>query len=388
MSLAGALESAAAALPDLADAIRPANGDPTRLLELLEPDAAGAVLGWLLEHEPAAGEELALAWAEDARGVAPLRRVEAGSLAKTGRKALRRAHHRLRSRGVEVGAERPRAVVAALPKLADELAGALVSRPDPSGAQLVVIVESNPAGGARVYQAAVDVEQGVLEFHVWSATRSQARKLLRDLAGNARIGCVEAPRSALAALLSRAAAAQPGERPLPHAFAEWRGRVARPAEGTPTPGELARAALTAEPDVAGLREVASRVAAGEIGPWPPPPETLRELAEKVRKALESPLLVNESQRRAQVDAVIADTVASRYAGAGGEVTAGRLEECAYGAWKGGREEEALGCIAAARAFRERAPADNPVARALVERALRPFLEALRAEQSSSLVARP
>ena len=43
MSLAGALEQAASALPDAADAIRPANGDPVRLLELLDPETAARV---------------------------------------------------------------------------------------------------------------------------------------------------------------------------------------------------------------------------------------------------------------------------------------------------------------------------------------------------------
>jgi hypothetical protein len=388
VSLADALEAAAEALPKLAEAIRPANGDPSRLLDLLAPADAGRVLCLLLEREPDAGEELALAWAEDPRGADPLRGVDEASLAKQGRKALRRAFHRLRSRGIEIAGDAPRAVVAELPKLADEIAGGLMSPPDPSGAQLAVVVEPNPAGGARVYQAVFDLGQGILEFHAWNATRSQARKLLRDLARNARLACAEAPRDAIAAVLARAAESQPLERPLPHSFSEWRSRVAKPPDGAGTPGDLARAALAAEPDRAQLREVAGRVEAGDIGPWPPAPDVLRALAEKVRKMAESSLLVNEPQRRAQVDAVIGDAVESLYAGAGGELAARRFEEHAYGAWKRGQEAEALASIAAARGFRERAPSDNPVARALVMRALAPFLEALRAEQASSLLARP
>ena len=388
MSLADALEAAAEALPQLADRIRPANGDPARLLEGLEAESASAVLHWLLEHEPAEGEDLALAWAEDARGVAPLRGVDPESLGKAGRKALRRAHHRLRSRGIELAAEVPRAKVASLPKLGDAIGGALVSPPDPSGAQLVVIVEANPAGGARVFQAALDLEHGVLDFHAFQATRSQARKLLRELAANARLDCAEAPREALAALLSRAAASQPADRPLPHAFAEWESRIARAGEGASTPGDLARATLSSEPDLPRLREVAARLAAGDWGPWPPPPETLRELAEKVRKTAESSLLVNEAQRRAQVDAVLVEAAEARYGAGGAEHTARRFEESAYCAWKRGREPEALLCIAAARGLRERPPGENPVARALLERALGPFLEALRSEQASSLLVRP
>jgi hypothetical protein len=388
VSLADVLEAAAEALPDQADAIRPANGDPERLLDALSGEGATRLLGWLLVHAPESGEELALAWAESERGAEALVRVEPGALGKAGGKALRRAQHRLRSRGVALAAPAAEKRVASLPRLTDELAATVVSPPDPSGAQLVVLVEPNPSGGARVFQGALDLERGILEFHVFAVSRSQARRLLREIAANERLGAVEATREAAAALLARAAEAQPPDRALPHAFTEWRARVARPPEGAGPPGACVRAALDAPLEMADLRAVTERVAAGGLGPWPPPIETLRELAERVRKTAESPLLVNEQQRRAQVDQVIAEAVAMRYDALAGERTAQRLEESAYGAWRHGREPEARACLAAARAFRERAPADNPVARALLERALGPMLEALRAEQAESLVVRP
>jgi hypothetical protein len=388
VSLADALETAADAMPALADAVRPANGDPERLLGALEPAAAAQLLAWLLARAPEAGQDLALAWAESERGAAPLAGIDPESLDRSGAKALRRALHRLRSRGVAI-AERPtQNRVAVLPPVTDELGAALVSPPDPSGAQLVVRIEPNPSGGARVFQGAVDLERGVLEFQVFAASRSQARRLVRELEGNARLDAVAAPPEALAALVAAAAEAQPADRALPHAFAEWRTRVARPPEGARSPGELARAALPASDEMALVRVVAERIGTGALGPWPPPIETLRELAERVRKTAESPLLVNEPQRRAQVDEVIGDAVEARFAAPAGERTARRFEECAFVDWKRGRGEDARACLAAARAFRERAPRDNPAARALLERALAPMLEALRAEQASSLLVKP
>lgn len=388
MSLPGALENAAEALPALADAVRPANGDPERLLDALGPDDARTLLAWLLANEPEAGGELALAWAESERGAAPIAGIDEGALGKAGRKALRRALHRLRSRGVEVAAPAPAARVAVLPKLADELAVALVSTPDPSGAQLVVIVEPGSGGGARLFQAAIDLERGVLEFHVFDANRSQARRLVREVEGNARLGGVRVSRDAAAVLLARAAAAQPAERALPPAFEEFRSRVARPPDGAQAPGEQARAALGAEPDLGAARAVAERVAEGALGPWPPPFEVLREIAEKVRQTAESPLLVDDQQRRAQVEAVLGDALDARYAGAAGEATAQRLEEAAHAAWRGGDEPAARALLAAAAVFRERPPRDNPLARALLERALGPLLEALREERAASPLVRP
>jgi hypothetical protein len=385
VSLAAALESAAEALPALADAVRPANGDPERLLDALSADEARALLVWLLDREPLAGEELALAWADSPRGAAPLAAIGDEALGKAGRKALRRAQHRLRSRGLAVGAAAPAARVAVLPKLADELASALVSAPDPSGAQLVVIVEPSPSGGVRLFQSAIDLERGVLEFHALNATRSQARRLLRDVE---RIGAVAAPREALAALLARAAAAQPADRALPQAFEEWRSRVARPPEGARTPGELAREALGAAADLGAAREVAARIAEGTLGPWPPPFDALREIAEKVRKTGDSPLLVDDQQRRAQVESVIGEALEARFAGAGGEAMAQRLEEAAHAAWRRGDAGQARALLAAAAGFRERSPRDNPVARALLDRVLAPMLEMLREERSASPLVRP
>ena len=72
IGLPEALERAATALPGAADMIRPANGDPGQLARTLGAEDAGAVLAWLLENEPGAGEELALAWGEDPTTARPV----------------------------------------------------------------------------------------------------------------------------------------------------------------------------------------------------------------------------------------------------------------------------------------------------------------------------
>ena len=46
MSLAESLERAAVEMPEDADAIRPANGDPSRLLEVLEPEAPNSYVSF------------------------------------------------------------------------------------------------------------------------------------------------------------------------------------------------------------------------------------------------------------------------------------------------------------------------------------------------------
>ena len=89
VGLPEALERAASALPAEADAIRPANGDPAQLLDLLGTERAAAVLRWLLEEEPADATELVTAWADDPEhGAEAVLAVAEEGLAKAARKAL------------------------------------------------------------------------------------------------------------------------------------------------------------------------------------------------------------------------------------------------------------------------------------------------------------
>jgi hypothetical protein len=132
VGLPEALERAAMALKSDADAIRPANGDPSQLIELLDVEAATRVLEWLLENELSAGCELAEAWVDDPeRSAEPVLRANADGLPKPARKALRRARHRLRSQGVEVEEPAGEPLVSRLPSLDDDFYRALVSPLDP-----------------------------------------------------------------------------------------------------------------------------------------------------------------------------------------------------------------------------------------------------------------
>jgi len=388
MSLASALEGAAAALPEHADAIRPANGDPTRLLASLAPGAAATVLSWLLAHEPEAGEELALAWADDEKGAPAVLAVEEESLPKPARKALRRVLHRLRGRGVALPAKAPAPVKAAPPRVEDVLEAAFVSGLDPSGARLAWLVEANPGGGARLFEAVIDEGRGILDCSVYTTTRSEARRFVRRLQERGRLPSAEVPTSALKAVVARCAAAQPADRTPPRAFLEWRSRLADPA--APTPGELARAALGDDPDPARLARAAELARAGEIGPWPPAEAALRSAAEKLQSAAASPLVVSGAARRERLEGALAEAAREAFSGDGAATLGARLAETGYLWWRAGRDDDARACLAAARALREGAAEAQPVAIALLEGVLAPLLERLRQgqEEDASVLVRP
>jgi hypothetical protein len=380
LGLAEALERAASALREHARAIRPANGDPARLLEALGPEAGAQVLAWLLAHEPADGEELAAAWAEDeSAGVPALRRVEVEALPKPARKVLRRVLHRLRSRGVELPSEPPRALVAKLPPLEDTLTAAYVSPVDPRGTRAAYLVETHPSGGARMFELLLDAERGVVGLEVYQAGRSQVRRFLRQIESNTDFPAVPVPRESLQALVERAAAAQPPDRPLPRGFAEWRSQIAAPPEGARTPGELAAEALGEETTPELLRRAAELVRGRELGPWPPQGEVLQSLAERLLEGAKGQIIVAAPVRREQAARTLDQAVESVYAGPHAARAAICFRETAYLLWKGGRDEDARAALAAARAFESGPAASAPVARAILEVTLGPVLERLDQE---------
>lgn len=395
MSLADSLETAAAALPAVADSIRDANGDPNQLLATLDPTAAVSVLAWMLANEAEAAAELASSWVEDERGTGPLLQVEGKQLPKPGRKILRRALHRLRSRGIAAPAE-PSAAgrVARLPAIDDDLGAAYVTGLDPRGSRLVFVVESNPSGGARLFEALIDDLGGIVDFQVYSAGRSRVREFVKEATRRSGPQAVSVDPEAAKLLIARAAAAHPADRPLPRAFTEWRLYLA-PADGVKTPGEsFAHEAGVAEPSLAQQSRVAEMIRDGSLGPWPPERDVLKQVAEAVSSDAPSVLVVSASTQQARIDAVIDDAVKKLFDEAHSARTATRFEETAYVFSGGGRDEDAHACLAAAAELRGERPEQSPAARSMVETLLAPLLESLRArdgkqeEGEDSLLVKP
>jgi len=381
IGLPEALERAASALPRAADAIRPANGDPGQLARGLGGEQAAAVLAWLLEHEPAAGEELALAWAEDPDTAEPVLGLAPEALPKGARKALRRVRHHLRSRGVAVPEAPPAATVATLAPLDEGIDEARVTALDPHGVRIAYLASDRAGGGVRVFELALDEARGVLEFDVFEAGRSRARRFLRSAEARDHWAAVPAPSASVRALIARAAAHQAGDRSAPRGFAEWRTRLSETPAGTRTPGELARDALgaAASPD---RHLVSGWVRDGVLGPWPPALERVQPLIDKLDELAKGVVIVSGAARREQVDRAVEESLGEIYPSEERGRIADLFEETAYVWWQSGREGDARHALAAAADFRTCEPRDNPVARAMIERLLSPALARARAESDS------
>ncbi len=380
MSLADALDRAATALPGTADAIRPANGDPDRVLEALAAEDAASVLGWLLREDAEAGCELAETWAEQDAAAAVFEALDDTGLPKAARKAVRRARHRLRSRGVALDETAPEARVARVPGAGVEeaLETALISPYDPTGARIVTLVESNPSGGARIFQVISDVRKGILDCKIYGTSRGKARRFARELGGRERYAGVEIPIGSARAWLAVCAARQPRDRAVPRAFAESRTSLVE--EGA-TPGALVREAL--EP-AASARPAIELLRTHELGPWIPDGEGLRETAEALQELEKGKIIVSGGARREQVEEILSGAIERIFEGEEGELLAEWLAESAYLFWKKDREEDARACLAGTT--------DREVRRSVLEVALAPVLERLKEEEqeqeAGSLVVKP
>lgn len=360
MSLADALELAATALPEAADAIRPANGDPDRVLDALDAPLAARVLTWLMAEDAEAASELADAWGRHERMDAVLEAVDESALAKPARKALRRVRHRLRSRGVALPEPAPEARVARLPGGSEEaLDIALVSPFDPTGARIVSLVDAPPGGGARLFQVITDARRGILECRSYTTTRGKARRFARELAARDQYAGTEVSSDAARAWVSRCAARQPADRPLPRPFVESRSQLE--SDGR-TPGELARAALGAADSA---RRAVELVRGGDVGPWIPAGDALRVTAEKLQELAKGQIILSQGSRREQIEEILGDAIDSVFDEDESARVAEWLEETAYLLWKKGRDDDARACLAAG--------ADVEVRRALLEVALAPVL---------------
>jgi hypothetical protein len=392
VSLATALEQAAAALPQEADAIRPANGDPERLLAALPREGAARVAAWLLRNEPEAGGELLDAWVEREGGLDVVLAIPEEPLPKAGRKVLRRVRHQLKSRGVRIEEPAPQPTVARLPKVEDSLEAALVTAPDPMGACLAYLVEPHPTGGARLLEIAFAEGRGILSVEVYAAGRSKLRAFLKELTGRRGLAAVEAPKEAVAALLHRVAAAQPEDRPLPPGWRDWSGARREVAPDAKTPGEIARDTLGDPADPVDLEPVLALVREGRLGPWPAR-EVLERTAKRIQEMADSPLIVAGARRREQFDELLREGAEEAFGGAAGARIAALLRHAAYVFHERGEEEPARACLAGAAAFERRPFAENPIALALFERPLTGFLEQLERREGedaarSSLLVTP
>jgi len=349
-----------------------------RLLEELDDAAAGRLLTWILEHEPSDAAELVEAWGEHEAGVPVLLSISDEGLTKAGRKLLRKERHRLRSQGIAVATPKASSTpsVARRAAAVDRWQAAHVSSPDFRGARMGYLVESHPAGGARLFEIRFDEGRGILDFKIYNAGRAKVRGFLKSLTAGSGRRLFDVERDALRALVWRASRAQPVDRPLPTSFVEWRSRLfSDDLEKVPTPGDLAREALGEGTDPAGsLTALIAEVQQGTLGPWPPPTSWVGDWMDRGR---ESALGLEGEARAEKIESWIDEVAASLEEQTDFALIARHLDELAWVRWQGGQEQQARALLSVSSALAEDPQTRAALTRARVESLFEPFLAELR-----------
>lgn len=377
MSLPESLERAATELTELADKIRPANGDPHRLLDELAADEAGQLLAWMLDQATDDAVELVEEWGESDAGIELLLGVSDAGVSKAGRKLLRKAKHRLRSQGIAVEAAAPPAtrVKKSVMASGDKWQVAHVSSPDFRGARMGYIVESHPSGGARLFEIRFDEGRGLLDFKIYNAGRSKVRGFLKSLTENSGRRLFEVDRDALRALIWRASQAQPTDRPLPTSYIEWRTRLfSDELERVQTPGDQIRKALGEGDLPSALVALAGEVKAGRLGPWPPQTSWVGDWMDKGRDAVDG---LEGEPRATAIDTWIEDVTNALDADSDQALIGRHLDELAWVKSQEGDEDGAKAMLAVSGALESDAEVSKAFTRARVESLFEPYLASLR-----------
>jgi hypothetical protein len=311
---------------------------PRELLEeilRLEPGQAARVADALVSAGP------------DAAAV--LVRAEEGAPEKPVRKSLRRAIHKLRSRGTEVPVHRTR-VTGRLPPTPEEGSAreALLGPVGPRGERIVALTAPAPHGWVLLQVLASD-EQGIIRIESMRGRRAAVRSAMKDLRGRQGARLVPVPPDAARELLRRLH--RMGIRQEGEARAALEAELASPSEEDPprTPGEQVRERLRARPMPEGMADVElrRRVERGAVLPYLIEGEGVEQAAAKLQGADQSPLVLSATQtteRRAGLHEEVAAALLDEETR---ERLAVRLEESAWLLEAGGDADGARAALVVA-----------------------------------------
>jgi hypothetical protein len=389
MSLPESLERAASEIAALADQIRPANGDPHRLLDELSANEGGQLLVWMLSEEPDAAADLIEVWCESDQGAAIVLSASDEGIPKVARRALRKARHRLRSQGVEAAISAPAPVTAKARRMSnakDRWQVAHVSTLDFRGGRVGYLVDSHPSGGARLFEIRFDEARGIHDFKIYNAGRSKVRGFLRNLTGGSEQRLFEVDRDALRAFVRRASLALPADRPLPSAFIYWRGRLFQEdLEQQATPGDLVRAALAGPAEATNAAEAMettlTEIRGGGLGPWPPKTSWVGDWMSSGRDAVQG---LDGEARSSAIDSWLQEATESLSKETDTTLLAHHLDELAWIRWRSEDESGAISLLSVSGSLATNDQAVGQLSRARADGLFASFLVELRVVEEDGL----
>jgi hypothetical protein len=313
-------------------------------------------------------------------------------------KAVKRALHVLKTRGVPVPAElffREEPARAQSPAPALE---AQVSSIFGNGERYVILEGPREILGGRLLVARLSDLHGIRECHLLTLKRKQREEFWQQFYSQGLDAWAQAPPAYVLRLLEEALALTPDGEPsrdayLPLRETLWR-HLGRPEDAPP----VEEALPPLDPgERRGLLEQSRKLATSELcRTWLPSPEEIVPWIDKLKEAQDSVLVLSEVQQRQRQEGVLDDATAALFPPAGRNRWGRRLLEMAYFLDLAGRRAEARAAQAAAEDLlsgeRSALAGENPFLQELVRYALMLAWEFFKQQepqpQASPLVAPP
>jgi hypothetical protein len=306
-------------------------------------------------------------------------------------KAAKRALHRLKARGVEIDepSERGTFSLDIAPDVEHDSLG-YATGVDGLGGRILWILAPNASGGYGLLEAVTDDVHGIRRAEVLSTSRGDFRRHMARLRDNPAVLLAQVPATGIAHLLIAAEALNTDSATeIPAGYKQFREGTGAALFAGAVRWEPALPPLPAGEDAhrETLREAVELIGAGYFANWAVFGDAAESGAAAVRAAETSALLVDEEQRKQQIDQAVA-AVGASFDGDQRARYQRRLYAMAELLVTAGDEVGATRAMVAADAFVaiEDLYADHPLARAMVQRGVMAAYQHLREKEPPETAA--
>jgi hypothetical protein len=300
-----------------------------------------------------------------------LQDILADSPPKALQKSVKKALHRLKSRGVIFGdSQAPRQVV--LGNSGGQLKRCLASFIDATGDRMVLMIRTRPGGGYQVAYLVLNYGTGIRLAKALQASRRELPEMLESVQAEAPLIELEPAHCqrqiALVQQLNLAT-----RTPVPEEFFMLRDIIGE-SDSMPETGAIYEALSAEELEMARAQDThaGDLLKLPELAGWTLPESVVREYADALAEIDESKIVVSEAMKRERVDRVFESAMREVLGEGPRAVMRLRLEETAYYFLQTGRRVEAMWALGAAESLLNDNPERlrvNPFAGALLERSL-------------------
>jgi hypothetical protein len=297
--------------------------------------------------------------------------ILSGSPPKALQKAVKKALHRLKSRGVAFNENQaPRQVV--LRGAGSRLERCLASFIDGSGDRMILMIRTRPGGGYQIAYLVLNYGTGIRFAKALQMSRRELPEMLESVQAQAPLIELEPAycqrQIALVQQLNLAT-----RTPVPEEFFMLRDLIGEP-ETMPETGAIYEALSPEELEMAKAQDAyaSDLLELPELAGWTLPESVVQTYADALADIDESKIVVSETIQRERVDRVFESAMQEVLGEGARAIMRLRLEETAYYFLQTSRRLEALWALGAAESLLDDNPDRlrlNPFAGALLERSL-------------------